>query len=293
METAYGNGDCVLYHDLYEKFSAENPSSKLREKAYYYDGMCYEKNGSADKAIGVYKTAMALYPENKAFAYRLAEIYVQAGFYEKSLPLFEAAISGHYYERDALLGAARASAALGRLEASAKYYLKALSLQKKNDPVSAEDSGIIKELVLCLIDSRRFEEARAYIEKGNSLSPSAAWNVLSANSYAAEGNFAMASEEMSNAIAEDDLRDYRIAKGFYDYWAGNIKQSEAAADNEIAKNPYDYLAVFLKGMALRSQGKKEMADSYFRVSACGAYFIGEMSRKMSSVPLPPQEELCK
>lgn len=293
MEQAYNTGNCNLFHELYGKFSAEKPSAKLREQAYYYEGMCYEMRGGADNAIAVYKVAMELYPKNPAFAYRLALIYSHSQFYEKSLPLFDIAISRHYQEKGALAGSAMANAALGRYPQAVKYYVKALSLSGGNSKNDAEDIRIIKELAQCLINSKRYDEAREYMEKGHELDPMPAWYIMAAKSYSEEGNFKKASEEISKAIAEDNLREYRISKGFYDYWAGNINQAEAEADRELSENPYDYLAAFLKGMVLRSGGKNEIADSYFRISACGEDFIGQISRKMSSVPLPPQEELCK
>lgn len=293
MDQAYNMGDCSLFHDLYAKFSAEKPSAKLREQAYYYAGMCYEMRGGADNAVAVYKVAMELYPKNPAFAYRLALIYSRSQFYEKSLPLFDIAISRHYQEKGALAGAAMANAALGRYPQAAKYYVRALSLSNDDSKNDAEDIRIIKELSLCLINSRRYEEAREYIEKGHELDSMPVWHVLAAKSYSEEGDFKKASEEISKAIAEDNLREYRLSKAFYDYWAGETKQAEAAADMELAVNGRDYLAAFLKGMILRSAGNKEKADSYFRISACGEDFVGQMSSRMSSVPLPPREELCK
>lgn len=287
MEKAYNDGDCNLYHELYEKFSAEKPSAKLRENAYLYDGICNERQGNADKAIAVYKLASGLYPKNPAFDYRLATIYLQTSFYEKSLPLFEKSISRNYQERDSLLGAARSNAALGRMPQAITNYTKALSMSGENNVL------IIRELVECLVISQRYDEARKYIDKGYSIDRNPEWHVLAARSYAKEGNFAKASEEMSDAIIYDNKREYRISKAFYDYWAGNIRSAEAAADEELSANPYDYLAVFLKGMCLRSAGQKDIADSYFKISACGEKFIGDLSRKMSSVSLPAKEELCK
>ena len=296
MEQAYNNQDCNLYHELYEKFSAEKPSSSLREKAYYYAGMCYEKHNIADKAINIYKLASGIYPNNMAFSYRLAIIYYQTGFYENALNNFEAVIHEHYQEKGALAGAARASAGLGRMEQAAKYYTKALSIDFEKDETDFDENSeenLIKELSLCLIDSARYEEAREFIDKGYSINQSAVWHNLSAKSYAAEGNFLKAAEEMSNVLKKENNRNNRLSKAFYNYWAGNIKQAEIAADKELSVNSYDYLASFLKGMCLRSEGNTDIADSYFKISACGEKFIEDLSRKMSSVTLPVKEELCK
>ncbi|MCR4820859.1 MAG: tetratricopeptide repeat protein [Elusimicrobiales bacterium] len=287
MEKAYDKGNCLLVHELYEKIFAENPSAEIREKVYNYVGICYEKSGPADKAISIYKLASGLYPKNAFFSYRLALIYNETGFYDKALPLFKTAIKKHFNEVGALVGAARASEKLGKLGEAAKYYEEALSNSED------EDISVIKEFASCLIKSARFEEARAVIEKGYAIKPEADWPALIAKTFAAEGRFDDASAAMASAIGYDPKREYRISKGFYDYWAGNKEAAESAADDLLAADGKDFLAAFLKGLLLYSSDKKSEADKYFRLAACGGNFVSEAARKMSSAELPDAKELCK
>lgn len=286
MELAYSGSDCLKVHSLYEKFSAEKPSSALREKAYYYEGLCYEKEETADKAIGIYKIAAELYPKNHVFTYRLALVYNAAGFYDKALPLFQKVIDKNFKETGAVIGAARASRSLGRMEKAAEYYDAAIAMSGDNN------AALIAEYAGCLTEAARFGEARSVIEKGIAAKDGPEWAAMAAVTFAAEGRFAEASSSMDMALSRENRREYRISKSFYDFWAGKKDSALSAAEKELEAAPGDPLAAFLKGMILRSEGKTEEGNRYFRISACGGKFLYDISVRMSSETLPPEKELC-
>lgn len=286
MALAYNGSDCLKVHELYEKFSAEKPDSALREKAYYYEGRCYEKEETADKAISIYKIAAELYPRNQVFPYRIALIYNATGFYDKALPLFQKVIDKNYEMEEALTGAARASRGLGKLKQAAEYYEAAVS-------VSGGNAGLIAEYAGCLSEAARFGEARAVIEKGIELKDSPEWAVMAAGTFAAEGRFDDASASMDIALSRENSREYRMSRAFYDFWAGKKNSAMAAAEKELSASPRDPLAAFLKGMILRSEGNTAEGNRYLRISACGGKFLYDISSRMSSEPMPPVKELCE
>ena len=148
MRAAFEDGNCAAVQESYTVLLNEKPSRALRETAYGYLGRCYEAEGLPDKAIGLYKLALELFPDNILFASRLGQIYNKTGFFESAEPLFLKVLALKNDDTDANLGLARAYAGLGFLAKAADFYSITVALQDFGDPL------VMREYSTCMLNKR-------------------------------------------------------------------------------------------------------------------------------------------
>ena len=109
------DGDCGGAVAKIDSLLALGPSREIKERAYYCLGKCHEALGAANKAIGTYRLAAALYPENALFPKALAELYLTNGFYDKAVEIYRPLLKKDPSSYPLNLGLARSYAGLGAL----------------------------------------------------------------------------------------------------------------------------------------------------------------------------------
>jgi tetratricopeptide (TPR) repeat protein len=283
MRDAFNRGDCPAVLQLSETFLEEKPPAKLREEAYGYIGRCYEASGSADKAIGLYKLAIGLYPANALFATRLALLYNGAGFPENAAPLFLKALELGGENAGPSLGLARSYAAMGYLSRAKEFYGKAAALQQYRD------AGTLEEYARCLLRKRDWDEAAAVAARGRLLTPlSPLWTVLEARAQAGRGDYYQAAALMEGALRLGSGRQLRLERALYLLMGGLPNRAMAAVEPELAADPADPLAAAVKGMALYSLGRSQEAVEYFQKARRGGPFTagvaGSFLEEAAGVP---------
>lgn len=288
MSDAFGRGDCDAVLDLGASFFAEKPSSPLREEAYGYVGRCYEASGSVDKAIGLYKLALGLYPDNAMFAYRLALIYNQTGFPANAVPLFSAVLKVSPGDAGANLGLARAYAALGFLTRAGDYYSRAVILQ------DFRDAGALGEYARCMLKKRDWDEALFIAGKGEQAAPGLPdWPDVEAAVRAGEGDYYRAVQAMDEALRRSPSREFRLRRALYLLLGGLPHRAMDAADAELAAAPRDPLASVIKAMGLYSLGRAPEAAPYFEAAREGGPFTSALAAAFLKARAPKPEDACR
>lgn len=288
MRASYASGDCGAALAGSEKFMGEKPPERMREEAYGYMGRCYEALGSVDKAIGLYKLALGLHPDNVLFSYRLARIYNQAGFHQLAAPLFLKSLSLYPDDPEANLGLARAYAALGFLGRAKEFYSKAVILQ------DFRDAAALEEYAVSMLRKGDWGEALYIAAKGQEAAPKAAvWPALEARAMAGQGKYNTAIALMESAISLKSSRELRLERALYQLMGGLPQRAAQSADAELAAAPGDALAAAVKGMALYSLGRKGEAEAYFLKARSGGPFTARVAEAfLKQAPAAP-EDACK
>ena len=288
MRSAFGRGDCDAVLQKADDFFGEKPPAGMREEAYGYTGRCYEASGSTDKAIGTYKLARGLYPENSLFAYRLALIYNKSGFPENAVPLFIKVLAVYPGDIGANLGLARAYAALGFLAKAGDYYSRAVILQ------DFKDGPALKEYAFCMLKKRDWNEALFAAGKGAQVSPAlSAWPLVAARAGAGRGDYHQALKSMEAAIELEPSRHLRLERALYLLLGGLPLRAAEAADAELLLDKADPLASLVKGMALYKLGDKAGAADYFARAGAGEPFTAKIAEAFLRGPEKREGDSCK
>ena len=288
MNAAFERGECVTVLEKAGKFFGEKPPAEMREEAYGYTGRCYEAAGSTDKAIGIYKLARGLYPDNSLFAYRLALIYNQSGFPANAVPLFIKVLAVYPDDIGANLGLARAYAVLGFLAKAGDYYSRAVILQ------DFKDGPVLKEYAFCMLKKRDWNEVLFAAGKGAQAGPGlAAWPLLEARVSAGRGDYYKALTSIESAILLEPSRHLRLERALYLLLAGLPRRAITAADAELLLDKADPLAALVKGMALYNLGDKAGSAEYFIRAGAGEPFTAKIAASFFGVPAKSEGDSCK
>jgi len=288
MRDAFNRGDCAAALALAETFLEEKPPAGLREEAYGYIGRCYEASGSVDKAIGLYKLAIGLYPANSLFATRLALLYNGAGFPENAAPLFLKVLELGGENAEASLGLARSYAAMGYLSRAKEFYAKAAALGQYRD------AALLEEYARCMLRKRDWDEAAAAAARGRLLTPlSPLWHVLEARAQAGRGDYYKAAALMEAALGLGSGRQLRLERALYLLMGGLPNRAMAAAEPELSADPADPLAAVIKGMALYSLGRRQEAGEYFKKAGRGGPFTAGVAGSFLEEAPVGAPELCR
>lgn len=272
MKASFNRGDCDSVLAASDSFLNEKPAAVLREEAYRYVGMCYEKDGLTDKAIGTYKLALGLYPERTFFAYRLALIYNRAGFPENAVPLFLKALDLKSDDIETNLGLARAYTSLGFLARAKIFYSRAVVLQ------DFSDTAVLREYAFCMLKKRDWPEALYLAGQGSARAPgSASWRLVEARVMAGKGDYYKALFAIEAALQLEPSRQLRLERALYLLLAGLPRRAIDAADSELAADRRDALAAEVKGMALYLLGRKPEACAYFNTARGGGPFTAAVA----------------
>lgn len=288
MQAAGDRGDCgaVLRHA--DGFLAEKPPAAMRETAYVRIGACYESSGLTDKAIGLYKLAIELYPENAVFKFRLASIYNNSGFYSNAVALFLKVLAKRPDDIPSNLGLARAHAALGFYSRAKTYFSRAVVLQDFSDPAALRDYSV------CLLKKRDWEEALFVASKGAAAQPgSSYWHLARARAQAGRGDYYKALPEIEGAILLEPSRQLRLERALYLLLGGLPRRAIAAADVELAARPGDPLASVVKGMALYRLGEKAAARPYFEAARSGGEFTAKVAASLLGITAGAGPQTCE
>ncbi|OGR42314.1 MAG: hypothetical protein A2X35_01010 [Elusimicrobia bacterium GWA2_61_42] len=288
MRSSFDRGDCAGVEAASAGFLAEKPPAELREEAYGYLGRCYERGGSADKAISIYKLALGFYPENIFFSSRLAFIYNQAGFSANAVPLFLKVLELRSDDVAANLGLARAYAALGFYAKAKAFYSRAVALQ------DFSDDATLREYAACMLKKRDWPETLFIAGRGAQAAPAAAhWPLVKARAMAGQGDYYKALPLMEAANRLEPSRRLRLERALYLLLAGLPGRAIEAADAELAADKSDALAAAIKGMGLYRQGRKTEAKEYFTTARGGGPFTSGLAASFLNGSGVNPEGSCK
>lgn len=258
-------GDCGRTVGSINSLLELSPARGIKERAYYCLGKCQEALGDSDKAMGSYRLAAALYPDNPLFPRALAELYLSNGFYDKAAELYRPLLKKDPGSAQFHLGLARSYAGLGALAQAAASYAAARK-------AGASGPAFLSEYAGCLESMRDFAGAMVLLEEAGAGTPADRGIVRSmARLSARAGNYARAAELAAEACGADCRDgDLLFARGLYLLFAGDRLGALAAFDGASRLLPEgDQPLALARGLALRALGRGEEAERAFGEAAAG------------------------
>jgi len=269
IRASYQNKDCASALSQFDEFLKEKPSDKLKKEGYKYAGLCYENRNYMDKALGIYKLAVLLYPEDMFFYKRLGEIYLKNGFYENSAELFLAVVEKNGQDYGAALSLARSYRRLGFLSKAKEYYARYVI----NDDF--KDTEAAAEYAAFLLEKNDAGDALFTVNAVLARSVSREFLVLKARCLSYSGLYREASAVMAEAGRLGPLdRDAMTRKVLYSVFSGDYGLEK---DLEYFKG--DYFQYFITGILEYKKGNYAASAAGFRVSAAkGGEFTREISK---------------
>lgn len=245
--TRLNEGDCSGAVGSINSLLALGPSREIKERAYYCLGKCHEALGASDRAIGAYRLAAALYPDNTLFPKALAELYLANGFYDKAADIYRPLVRKDPSSSQLSLGLARSYAGLGALSEAADSYAAARAS-------GAGGSDFLAEYARCLEAMRDFPGALALLTEARAAAPAdKALPRLMARLSARTGSYGRAAglaDEACGTLCRDG--GLLFEKGMYLLMDGDRAGALAAFDAAAPLLPEgDQALALARGLALR------------------------------------------
>lgn len=268
MKDAYQAKDCESVLSGFEEFLREKPSAGLKREGYKYAGLCYEEKNYVEKALGLYKLAVLLYPEDMFFHKRLGGVYLSNGFYENSAELFAKVVKKNGQDFEAMLSLARSYRKLGFLSRAKEYYVKCVLNEDFRVPSTAA------EYAEFLLEKNDVPDALFTVGRALDSSRTASLLLLKARVLAYAGRYSEAVDSIDEAGKLGPLgREARIRKVLYSVFAGDY-----SLEKELEYFRGDYFYSFIRGILRYKKGDLTGSAADFSVSAEKG---GEFVRKVS------------
>ena len=250
----FEKSDCLRVIDSVNKFLKNKPPSHLKKQAYIYLGSCYEKTNAIDKALITYELANALYPENKFFLESLANIYIGAGFFEKSLSLFKELVKNGDCSYKTRAGLAKSYDALGFYEKARKNFSEALEMS------DYKDFDLIKKCADSLIKVRHYDEALKIFESADGFKKDAESELIFARIFMYKKEYIKASSHIAKARAlAPERRDIALYDLFLSVLAADYEKVLIKVKYFTEKNSGDSLPLYAKAIVDLKKGNKKAA----------------------------------
>lgn len=251
MKADFENGNCAAVVTGSEALFKEKPFLETKVQAYKYLGRCHEKQELPDKAISVYTLGHGLYPEDRFFAARLADIYLKTGFYSTAAPLFKEVLDYRSDDIDANAGLGKCYAEMGFLARSKDYYARAIILG------DFKDIDLMKEYAWWMIRKRDWGEAELILAKALEQDPgNAEFYAARARIASGKGDYRTAAALLSEALERcPGNRGFTLERALVLLMAGDADGAAAAAGDFLKEmEGRDSFASLIKGLALYRKG---------------------------------------
>lgn len=277
IKTDYEKSDCTQVIKKVNTFLESKPPSSFKEEAYLYIGSCYERRNEIDRALDIYGLAHTLYPKNKFFREALANIYLGAGFFEKSLFLFKELIENKNASYKAYAGLAKSYASLGFYKKAKKNYSYALNMNEY------KDLNLIKEYSRALIRIRKYEEVLSIFNNtAHDFKRDTEIYLILARVWMHKGEYTRSlnyiKEAQKLSPARRDLALYTV---FLNIMTGSYDKALSGINHLTEKNNEDALAFLAKAIVkLKTGNKKESYEILSGISKDKDSFVSQIAIKM-------------
>jgi len=254
IEKNFASSECEKVISNANDYFNLKPPSEFRKKVYLYLGKCYEKMGYSDKALSVYKIAAALYPHEKEFHKKLADMYFDASFFKKSSEIYLRLIQEYTCRWEITMKLALCYLNLGFYKKAEKHLSQAAELN------GYKDRDLLKNYVQCLINLGKYDKA---LNMANRIPPPDKYVSL-ARVYIHKGDFRSALEEVEKGEKQfphkKDLLLYEMLLNFFNE---KYYKAYAKAGNFLEKYPFSEAAMTIKIWSGYKIGRKREAQQTF------------------------------
>jgi len=260
---AYAKGDYQEAINIGQKFLSENQEAPKRRfrRIFLVLGNAYAALNDYDHALLTYNEALEVLPKDIELNLGLANLYYKTELYDKAIEFYNKVLLLDEDNPNALLGLSRAYLQIGFLSKSRQYFKDYLSQNGQ------KDNSVYYDYALANLRSNNHETALEYAQKAqeiNGNNPDIYF--LISKIYITLNETDKAKENIIRALQLSNNREDILLT--YLLWEAYSKDTAESALKEIKnyqkQNPNSQLAVFIEGVALLTQGKRQKALTAFK-----------------------------
>ncbi|MCG2727006.1 MAG: hypothetical protein L6420_12295 [Elusimicrobia bacterium] len=277
IKVDYEKPDCFQVIKKVNEFLESKPPAHFKEEAYTYLGSCYEKRNEIDRALDIYGLANTLYPNNNFFRESLANIYLGAGFFEKSLLLFKELVENKVSSYRAFAGLAKSYASLGFYKKARENFFKALEMNEY------KDIDLIKAYSRELMRVRLYDDVLAIFEKTfREFKQDAEIYLILSRVYMYKGEYEKSLTYINEAQKiSPDRRDMAVYGIFLNIMVSDYDNALAKINRFMKNNAEDSLALLARAIVkLKKGNKKESYEILRSISNNKASFVSQIALAM-------------
>lgn len=260
---AYTNGNYQEAIEIGRKFLSENQEAPKRRvrRIYLVLGDAYAALNDYDHALLTYNEALEVLPKDVGLNLALANLYYKTELYDKSIEFYNKVLQLDDDNSKALLGLGRAYLKIGFLSKSRQYFKNYLDQKKE------KDNSVYFDYAMANFLSNNQNIALEYAQKAQKIdenNPDIYF--LTAKIYRNLKENEKADNNINQALKLSNNRDDILLTSLL--WKAYKQETAKDVFKEIKnyqkQNPNSQLAVFIEGMSLLTQGKKQKALTIFR-----------------------------
>lgn len=260
---AYANGNYEQAIKISQNFLMENQEAPERRsrRIYLVLGNAYAALNDYDHALLTYNEALEVLPKDIGLNLALANLYYKTELYDKAVEFYNKVLQLDDDNMEALLGLGRSYLKIGFLSKSRQYFKNYLSQKGEKDNSVYYDYAIANFL------SNNQNIALKYVQKAqeiNTNDPDIYF--LIAKIYNTLNNNEEARKNIDKALQLSNNRADILLTSLL--WKAYEKDTASEALKEIKnyqkQNQDSQLAIFIEGVSLLIQGKKQQALAIFK-----------------------------
>ena len=260
---AYAEGKYQEAIEIGQNFLMENQEAPKRRsrRIYLVIGNAYAALNDYDHALLTYNEALEVLPKDVELNLSIAQLYHKTELYDKAIEFYNKVLALDNDNPDALLGLGRAYLQIGFLSKSRYYFENYLSQKGNKDESVYYDYAVTNFLSNNQNVALEYAQKALEIDKNNSdiyLLIAKIHNNLNENEEA--------DENITKALQLSNNREDILLTSLL--WKAYRQDTANETLREIKKyqkqNPDSQLAVFIEGVALTTQGKKQTALTVFK-----------------------------
>lgn len=260
---AYAKGNYQEAINIGQKFLSENQEAPKRRfrRIYVVLGNAYAALNDYDHALLIYNEALEVLPKDTELNLALANLYYKTELYDKAIEFYNKVLSLDDDNSNALLGLGRAYLQIGFLSKSRQYFENYLN------QTGQKDNSVYYDYALANLRSNNHEIALEYANKAKEIdenNPDIYF--LISKIYITLHEKEKANENISKALQlsnnrEDILLTSLLWKA---YNQNTAKEALRGIKDYQKQNSNSQLAIFIEGVSLLTQGKKQKALTVFK-----------------------------
>ena len=260
---AYENANYEQAIEIARNFLIENQEAPERRfrRIYLILGNAYAALNDYDHALLTYNEALEVLPKDIGLNLALANLYYNTELYDKAVEFYNKVLQLDDDNVEALLGLGRSYLKIGFLSKSRQYFKNYLAQKRE------KDNSVYYDYAMANFLSNNQDIALQYMQKAQGIdSNNPDVYFLIAKIYNTLNNDEEAQKNIDKALQLSNNREDILLTSLL--WKAYKKD----AANEVLKEIKNYqkqnqdsqLAVFIEGVSLLTQGKKQKAIAVFK-----------------------------
>jgi len=275
---AYASGDYARTVEITETFMLKNETKRRARDAYALMGSAHKQQGAYDKALLAYSEAVTFFPKDIELNLALADVYSLGGLSDKAADIYKKVLALEPANMPARL-------ALARVYLEQGFFVRAVNYFKEYvEGTKTEDAKVFYDYAQALFYAKDHEKALELALHSAQTRPSADTTLLIAKIYKAQGDRENAFKTVEAAARQEEGRyDIILTRALWlAFEPGHSQEALQIAEACLARHPENRLALFIKYMALRRQGKEEQGRKYLKAITRldGNGFIERLAEKI-------------